>query len=77
MILQLSQTGPKGVVNDWRKYKQLETEKRDEADREKLELIKKLSITCRSHVSKYSIRMNVLKVKSDDSLKIMRKFLYP
>ena len=41
-------TGPKGVVQDWQRYKQLESEQRDEAAREKLELAKKLSMTCRT-----------------------------
>lgn len=41
-------TGPKGVIKDWQRYKQLETEKRGNQDLEKLELIKKLSITARS-----------------------------
>jgi len=43
-------TGPKGVVQDWRRFKQLETERRKEADREKAELVKKLAHTCRSHL---------------------------
>lgn len=41
-------TGPKGVINDWRRYKQLENEKRDDQEREKFELMKKLSTTCRT-----------------------------
>lgn len=41
-------TGPKGVIKDWQRYKQLETEKREEQDREKVELAKKLSMTCRT-----------------------------
>ncbi|XP_076835869.1 phosducin-like protein [Brachyhypopomus gauderio] len=41
-------TGPKGVINDWRKYKQLETEQRVEQQKEMERLIKKLSMTCRS-----------------------------
>lgn len=41
-------TGPKGVIKDWQRYKQLENERRDEQAKEKLELFKKLSITCRS-----------------------------
>lgn len=45
------QTGPKGVIADWQRYKQLEAEKRLEQDQELLALQKKLSITCRSHVS--------------------------
>lgn len=43
-------TGPKGVIHDWRRYKQLETEKREEQEKERQSLIKKLSITCRSHL---------------------------
>lgn len=43
-----SNTGPKGVIKDWQRFKQLEAEKREEQGRERLELIKKLSITCRS-----------------------------
>ncbi|XP_054854393.1 phosducin-like protein isoform X2 [Eublepharis macularius] len=43
-------TGPKGVINDWRRYKQLETEQHEEQCREMERLIKKLSMTCRSHL---------------------------
>ncbi|XP_041095639.1 phosducin-like protein [Polyodon spathula] len=43
-------TGPKGVINDWRKYKQLENEQRQEQRSEMELLIKKLSLTCRSHL---------------------------
>ncbi|XP_042334162.1 phosducin-like protein [Sceloporus undulatus] len=43
-------TGPKGVINDWRRFKQLETEQREEQCREMERLIKKLSMTCRSHL---------------------------
>jgi len=41
-------TGPKGVLKDWQRYKQLETEMREEAEVEKLALAKKLALTCRS-----------------------------
>lgn len=41
-------TGPKGVINDWQRFKQLENEKREEKEREKLDLLKKLSITSRT-----------------------------
>jgi len=43
-----SNTGPKGVLKDWQRYKQLETEKREEAELEKMALAQKLSLTCRS-----------------------------
>lgn len=42
-------TGPKGVINDWRRYKQLETEQNDEQKRELEQLVKRLSMTCKSH----------------------------
>lgn len=41
-------TGPKGVIKDWQRYKQLETEKREEQELERLALMKKLSLTCQS-----------------------------
>lgn len=43
-----SNTGPKGVLGDWQRFKQIEAEKRIEQEKERLELIKKLSLTCRS-----------------------------
>lgn len=43
-----SNTGPKGVIKDWQRYKQLQAEKRDEQDKERIKLMKKLSLTCRS-----------------------------
>ena len=42
------QTGPKGVIEDWRRFKQLETEKRQDNERERVALCKKLALTCRS-----------------------------
>ncbi|XP_041347705.1 phosducin-like protein [Gigantopelta aegis] len=44
-------TGPKGVMTDWREFKRLETEKREDQEKQKLELAKKLSLTCRSHLN--------------------------
>lgn len=41
-------TGPKGVIKDWQRYKQLETEKHKENEREKIELMKKLTLTVRT-----------------------------
>ncbi|XP_070558404.1 phosducin-like protein [Ptychodera flava] len=41
-------TGPKGVLEDWRRYKQLENENRKEQEKEKLLLAKKLAATCRT-----------------------------
>jgi hypothetical protein len=36
------------VIKDWQRFKQLENEKRQDQDREKLELMKKLSITAKT-----------------------------
>ncbi|CAO1398449.1 unnamed protein product [Diamesa hyperborea] len=41
-------TGPKGVIKDWQRFKQLETEKKNESERERCELMKKLSITAKT-----------------------------
>lgn len=46
----VTNTGPKGVLNDWRQFKKLENEKRVEKEVEKAALAKKLSLTCRSHL---------------------------
>lgn len=37
-----------GVIKDWQRFKQLETEKRADQDRERLDLFKKLSITAKT-----------------------------
>ena len=42
-------TGPKGVLSDWRRFKQLETEKREEQSQEKMALAKKLCLTARTN----------------------------
>jgi len=41
-------TGPKGVLQDWRRFKQLEAESREENERERAALAAKLSLTCKS-----------------------------
>lgn len=41
-------TGPKGVMKDWQRFKQLEMEKRAEQEKERQALIQKLSLTCKS-----------------------------
>ncbi|KAJ8046881.1 Phosducin-like protein [Holothuria leucospilota] len=42
-------TGPKGVLEDWRRYKQLETERRKEQEDERMALARKLALTCRTY----------------------------
>ncbi|KAA0719750.1 Phosducin-like protein [Triplophysa tibetana] len=49
-------TGPKGVINDWRKFKQLENEQRMEQQKEMERLVKKLSMTCKSHLDEEAER---------------------
>ncbi|KAK8390150.1 hypothetical protein O3P69_013011 [Scylla paramamosain] len=43
-------TGPKGVLKDWQRFKQLEAERRVEQERERVLLAKKLAMSCRSHL---------------------------
>ncbi|XP_057328993.1 phosducin-like protein [Microplitis mediator] len=53
-----SNTGPKGVLKDWQRFKQLESEKKAEQERERLLLIKKLSLTCRSSLDDEKDKLN-------------------
>lgn len=41
-------TGPKGVIEDWQRYKQLEVERREENEAERIALAKKLSLSART-----------------------------
>lgn len=38
-------TGPKGVVEDWQRFKKLQAEKREESEKQRIEMAKKLSMT--------------------------------
>lgn len=42
-----SNTGPKGVLEDWRRFKQLEAENRAELEKERIKLAKKLTLSVR------------------------------
>lgn len=43
-----SNTGPKGVINDWQRFKQLEKEKREKQEKENIKFAKKFTLTCQS-----------------------------
>lgn len=43
-----SNTGPKGVIEDWRKYKQLQAELKEGQDAERVALAKRLTMACRT-----------------------------
>ncbi|TGZ49784.1 Phosducin-like protein [Temnothorax longispinosus] len=45
-------------LKDWQRYKQLEAEKRESQEKERLQLIKKLSLTCRSTLDEEKEKMN-------------------
>ncbi|KYQ51768.1 Phosducin-like protein [Trachymyrmex zeteki] len=53
-----SNTGPKGVIKDWQRYKQLEAEKQESQEKERLQLINKLSLTCRSALDEEKEKLN-------------------
>jgi len=42
-------TGPKGVIKDWQRFKQMEAEKRAADSLEQLKLTQKLAMTCRTN----------------------------
>lgn len=63
---QQANTGPKGVIEDWRRFKQLETEKRQENERERLALAKRLALTCRSEREDKEVEQEMEKLELDD-----------
>ncbi|XP_068714592.1 phosducin-like protein isoform X2 [Montipora capricornis] len=46
--LEVPKTGPKGVIEDYRRYKQLETEQKKEKENEMKLLAQKFSVSCQS-----------------------------
>jgi len=58
-------TGPKGVIKDWQRYKQLENQKSADSERERKELIKKLSLTCRIEPEKEADIKNETKASEE------------
>lgn len=66
-------SGPKGVINDWRRFKQLETEQREEQCREVEKLIKKLSMTCRSQLDEEEEQRKQKDLQEKISGKVMPK----
>ena len=50
-FLTCQQTGPKGVIKDYQRFKQLERERREEQKEELQVLAKKFSLTCRTNVT--------------------------
>lgn len=51
-------TGPKGVIQDWQRFKQLEREKTTESEKEKQELLKRLSRTCKTDLEGNDLQKN-------------------
>jgi len=74
-------TGPKGVVADWRRFKQLEAEKRAEDDAERIALMKKLSLSCRTDAEDQEARERERKAQEemddlfDEDDEFMRSFM--
>jgi len=66
-----SNTGPKGVLKDWQRYKQLETEKRIE--QEKIDLAKRLALSCTTSQTENNEDPELLDLMNDDILAEFRK----
>ncbi|KAG8224833.1 hypothetical protein J437_LFUL002280 [Ladona fulva] len=71
-----SNTGPKGVITDWQKFKELERQKLEDERSERLELIKKLSITCQSALDEEKAKAEAGNVLDPDLKELLSdKFL--
>ena len=69
-------TGPKGVIKDWQRFKQLENEKTAETEAEKARLIKKLAMTCKSadldeHLEKNNLSKQQAQADAADEMDLM------
>lgn len=58
-------TGPKGVLQDWQRFKQLEAEKRAEDDAERVALMKKLSLSARTDAEDVAARERERKAQEE------------
>nr|SVE75228.1 EOG090X08Y3 [Daphnia dolichocephala] len=63
-------TGPKGVIRDYQRFKQLEREKREEQNDELQKLAKKFSITCRTNAEDEKAKSEEEKLE-DELAKLM------
>ncbi|XP_031560589.1 phosducin-like protein [Actinia tenebrosa] len=66
-----TKTGPKGVLQDFQRYKQLETEQRHQQEEELKALVNKFSISCQSSLDdeKEKALMKELEIEEDEFLK--------
>lgn len=71
-----SPAGPKGVINDWRKFKQLENEQRMEQQKEMERLVKKLSMTCKSHLDEEAEREKQKKLQDKIAGKVSKNDMH-
>ncbi|XP_048586616.1 phosducin-like protein [Nematostella vectensis] len=71
MRLQTPKTGPKGVIQDFRRYKQLETEHKKEQEEELKALAKKFSLSCQTSLEDEQEKqlMKELEIEEDEFLK--------
>ncbi|XP_077495273.1 phosducin-like protein isoform X1 [Amblyomma americanum] len=68
-------TGPKGVLKDWQRYQQLQSEKREEQERERLELVKKLSLTCKSEQPQPKAEEEEVAAQEEDDDDFLREYM--
>jgi len=61
----VTNTGPKGVIQDWQRFKQLEAEKRAEDEAERVALMKKLSMSCRTDAEDVEARERERKAQEE------------
>ena len=71
------QTGPKGVIQDWQRFKQLEREKTAESEKEKKQLLKRLAVTCKTDLDGNDLQKNDKKPVAQSSVDddIEREFM--
>ncbi|RNA27196.1 phosducin [Brachionus plicatilis] len=61
-------TGPKGVIQDWQRFKQLQHEKGQESKMEREKIIKRLAMTCKSDEIDKEIQKEKINTKKEDDM---------
>lgn len=59
------QTGPKGVINDWKRYQEMKKQKTVEADLQQLKLMEKMSMSCQSYMQELEEKSKQEKVDEE------------
>lgn len=74
-VVVVFQTGPKGVLDDWRRYKQLQSENNARDAKELRAMAQRLSMTCRTARDDERALRNDEQMKEDDDDEFVKRYM--